>query len=162
MGLWAKSCLRCLRSKISTHVYFSVPAIPVPTRRFSLVHIDIVGPLPSIQGFNYLLTMIDCTTLWPEVAPMSSILAESCPHPFLSTWISRFCSPAVLASDRGVQFTSSVWTGVCSSLGISASTTTAFHPQSKGMIERFHCSLKSALRSRLAGSDWFLHLPLVL
>ena len=30
------------------------------------------------------------------------------------------------------------------------------------MIERFHCSLKSALRSRLAGSDWFLHLPLVL
>ena len=30
------------------------------------------------------------------------------------------------------------------------------------MIERFHRSLKSALRSRLAGSDWFLHLTLVL
>ena len=30
------------------------------------------------------------------------------------------------------------------------------------MIERFHRSLKSALRSGLAGSDWFLHLPLVL
>ena len=30
------------------------------------------------------------------------------------------------------------------------------------MIERFHRSLKSALRSQLAGSDWFLHLPLVL
>ena len=30
------------------------------------------------------------------------------------------------------------------------------------MIERFHRSLKSALRSRLAGLDWFLHLPLVL
>ena len=35
-------------------------------------------------------------------------------------------------------------------------------PQVSGMIERFHCSLKLALRSRLAGSDWFLHLPLVL
>ena len=30
------------------------------------------------------------------------------------------------------------------------------------MIERFHRYLKSALHSRLAGSDWFLHLPLVL
>ena len=78
VGLWAKSCLRCQRSKISTHVHSSVPAIPVPTRRFSHVHIDIVGPLPSSQGFNYLLTMIDRTTWWPEVAPLSSISAESC------------------------------------------------------------------------------------
>ena len=30
------------------------------------------------------------------------------------------------------------------------------------MIERFHRSLKTALRFCLAGSDWFLHLPLVL
>ena len=30
------------------------------------------------------------------------------------------------------------------------------------MIKRFHCSLESALRSHLTGSDWFLHLPLVL
>ena len=30
------------------------------------------------------------------------------------------------------------------------------------MIERFHRSLKTALRACLAGSDWFIHLPLVL
>ena len=30
------------------------------------------------------------------------------------------------------------------------------------MIKRFHCSLKSALCSRLSSSGWFLHLPLVL
>ena len=30
------------------------------------------------------------------------------------------------------------------------------------MIKGFQCSLKAALRSCLAGSDWFLHLPLVL
>ena len=57
---------------------------------------------------------------------------------------------------------SSLWTGVCPSLGISPSTTTSFHPQSNGMIEWFHRSLKTALCARLAGLDWFLHLPLVL
>ena len=92
---------------------------------------------------------------------MASISAESCVRVFLSTWVSRFGVPAVLTSDRGAQFTSSIWSRVCLSLGISASRTTYFHPQSKGMIERFHCSLKSALRFRLASSDWFLPLPLV-
>ena len=93
---------------------------------------------------------------------MTSISAESCVRAFLSTWVWRFGLPAVLTSDRGAQFTSSVWSGVCSSLGILASTTTFFHPQSNGMIMLFHHSLKSALRSHLSGSDWFLHLPLVL
>ena len=41
---------------------------------------------------------------------------------------------------------------------------TVVHPQSNSMIEPFRrlSSLKSALCSRLAGSDWFLHLPFVL
>ena len=54
------------------------------------------------------------------------------------------------------------WTGVCSMLGILAYTTTSFYPQSNGIVERFHRSLKSSLQARLAGSDWFSHLPLVL
>ena len=40
--------------------------------------------------------------------------------------------------------------------------TTSFHPQSNGMIERFHRSLKSSLRARLASSDWVAHLLLVM
>ena len=54
--------------------------------------------------------------------------------------------PAVLTS---------IWNGVCSVLEISPSTTTSFHPQ------RFHRSLKSSLKVRLAGLYWFSHLPLV-
>jgi len=106
--------------------------------------------------------MIDRTTRWPEAVPLSSISAESCVRAFISTWVSRFGVPAVLTSDRGSQFTSSVWTGVCSTLGISASTTTSFHPQSNGMVERFHRSLKASLRARLSNSDWISHLPMVL
>ena len=160
VGSWAKSCISCQKSKISTHVHSTVSPIPVPTWRFSYVHMDLVGPLPSSHGFIYLFTMIDRTTRWSEAVPLSCIIAESCAHAFISTWISRFGVPAVLTSDRGSQFTSSIWTGVCFMVGISASTTTSFNPQSNGMVERFHRSLKSSLRARLAGSDWFSHLPL--
>ena len=160
--MWARSCLQCQRSKIQKHVKTFVPAILVPSRRFFHVHIDIVGPLPSSLGYSYLLTMIDRTTRWPEAVPLSSISTEACVRAFISSWISRFGVPATLTSDRGAQFTSSVWAGVCRILGISTSQTTSFHPQSNGMIERFHRSLKSSLRARAADSDWVSHLPLVL
>ena len=78
VGLWVKSCIPCQKSKISTHVHASVPSIPVPTRRFSHVHVYIVGPLPVSQGFSYIFTMIDRTTRWPEAVPLASISAESC------------------------------------------------------------------------------------
>ena len=106
--------------------------------------------------------MIDRTTSWTEVTPLASVFAKFYVQAFLSTWVSRFDVPAVLTSDRGAKFTSSVWAGVCYSLEISASTTTCFHPQSNRIIEHFHRSLKSALFSCLAGSVWLCHLPVVL
>jgi hypothetical protein len=40
--------------------------------------------------------------------------------------------------------------------------TTAYHPQSNGLVERFHQRLKDALQARLAGPMWTEHLPWVL
>ena len=106
--------------------------------------------------------MIDRTSRWPEAFLLSSITAETCARVFISTWVSRFGVPALLTSDRGAQFASSVWFEVCSVLGISRMKTTSFHPQSTGMIECFHHSLKSSLQARLASSDWVAHLSLVM
>ena len=53
--------------------------------------------------------------------------------------------------------------GVLSSLGTEVKTTTAFHPQSNGMVERFHRTLKASLMARLdKSSDWLEELPAVL
>jgi hypothetical protein len=52
--------------------------------------------------------------------------------------------------------------GLCSLLNIQHSPTTAYHPQSNGLVERFHRRLKDALRSRAAAADWHDHLPWVL
>jgi transposase InsO family protein len=47
-------------------------------------------------------------------------------------------------------------------LGIQHITTTAYHPQSNGAVERFHRRLKEALKAKLAGPEWTAHLPWVL
>ncbi len=58
--------------------------------------------------------------------------------------------------------TSALWEGLCSLLNIQHSPTTAYHPQSNGLVERFHRRLKDALRSWAAAADWHDHLPWVL
>jgi cleavage and polyadenylation specificity factor subunit 1 len=70
--------------------------------------------------------------------------------------------PAVVMSDRGVQFTSAFWAPMSARLGIKHMLTTAFHPQANGAVERFHRRLKDALCARLAGADWAAHLPWVM
>ena len=47
-------------------------------------------------------------------------------------------------------------------LGIKRSRTTAYHPQSNGMVERFHRQLKAALKAQPNPDDWIASLPLVL
>ena len=124
VGLWLRSWLRCQQSKVQTHVRSPVPSIPVPGGRFFHVHLDLVGPFPSSQGFSYILTMIDRTSRWPEAVPLSSITAEACAWTFIATWVSRFGVPALLTSDRGAQLTSLVWSEVC--LGVSRIQTKVF------------------------------------
>jgi hypothetical protein len=88
--------------------------------------------------------------------------AADCVDALLRTWVSRFGVPAFITSDQGRQFSSSLWQGMCERLGIQHLMTTAYHPQSNGMVERAHRQIKDALRARLAGPAWYEHLPFVL
>jgi hypothetical protein len=93
--------------------------------------------------------------------PLAATTAAACAAAFFHGWVSRFGLPASLTSDRGPQFTSSVWAALCKLLGISHTLTPAYHPQANGIVERLHRRLKDALRAREAGQDWYHHLPWV-
>jgi hypothetical protein len=143
----ARACLQCQRGKVHRHVLLQPTEIPVPHRRFAHLHVDLVGPLPPSP---YLFTIIDRTSRWPEAIPLASITPADCARALFAGWVSRFGVPATITSDRGAQFTSALWAGLCSLLNIQHSSTTAYHPQSNGLVERFHRRLKDALRSRAA------------
>jgi Integrase zinc binding domain/Integrase core domain len=160
---WCRDCQGCAHGKILTHVKSPVKEIPVPAARFSHVHVDIVGPLPtSPEGHSHLLTIINRTTRWPEVVPLRSISAVECADAFTSGWIARFGVPATVTTDRSTQFTNAVWSCLCCTLNIQHVTTSAYHPQSNGMIERFHRQLKQSLKARQCGTAWAEHVPWVL
>jgi transposase InsO family protein len=163
VAAWCRDCLHCQRAKASRQPHTSPQAITNPLQRFSHLHIDLVGPLPpSSDGFSHLLTIVDRSTRWAEAIPLRSTTADSCAAALVQGWVARFGVPQQITSDRGVQFTSSVWSSFVSRLGIKSKLTTPYHPQANGAVEHFHCRLKDSLRARLAGSDWPAHLPWVM
>jgi transposase InsO family protein len=160
---WCRECQDCQRAKITKQPAAAVQPIAVPTVHFSHIHVDLVGPLPaSTDGFTHIFTVIDRSTRWAEAFPLKATAAADCADALIEGWVSRFGVPVFLTSDRGVQFSSALWAAVMSRLGIQHKMTTAFHPQSNGVIERFHRRLKDSLRARLAGADWPKHLPWIM
>ena len=159
---WCRECTPCQTSKVHKHTVPELQEIPVPTRRFTEINLDLVGPLPTSMENRYLLTIIDRNTRWFEVACLPDINGMTVVNAFLNTWISRYGVPVTVTTDRGTQFTGDVWSRMCSQLHIDHQTTTAYHPQSNGIIERFHRTLKAALRAKCQSANWARELPLIL
>ena len=136
-------------------------AIPVPLHKFSHVQMDLVGPWPRItEGHTHLLTAMDRTSRWAEAIPLQSTTAQVVADSFVANWVARV--PATITTDQGTQFTGSTWQYMCRALGSKHMQTTAYHPQSNGLVERFHRQLKAVLCARCSGADWLEHLPWVL
>ena len=127
-----------------------------------MVHLDLVGPLPSSNGYTYILTCIDRFTRWPEAIPISNIQADSVAKAFVTTWISRFGVPETITTDQGRQFESALWRELVLLLSTKRIRTTAYHPRSNGLVERLHRQLKAAIRTYPHPQHWTDILPLVL
>ena len=112
---------------------------------------DLVGPLPPSRGYTYLLTCVDRFTRWPEAVPISDITAETVAQAFITTWVSRFGTPTSITTDRGRQFESHLWRAFTELLGTKHLHTTAYHPCTNGMVERFHRRLKAVILIRTTG-----------
>ena len=156
---WCCDCQGCARGKVHRHVHTPVQAFTTPSRRFSHLDMDLVGLLPtSRDSFTHLFTIVGRTTRWPEAILLKNTTTADCTSALTSGWIAGFGVPSIITSDRGVQFTSQIWQVLCKTLRIKRVVTTAYHPQSNGLVERFHRRLKNALKACACGVDWADHL----
>jgi len=157
------SCFECQRvNKAGSR---RVPMIerPVISEPFDCMAFDLVGPLPKAKGgVRFLLTSICMASRWPEAIPLRTITAKVVAEGMIEIF-SRTGIPSQILSDQGAQFMSSLVKELCLLLSIDRVRTTAYHPQSNGMLERMHGTLEAMLaKAHSKGLDWSRQVPFAL
>ena len=160
---FCKSCDICQRTiqkgRVTKVPLGKLPLIDTPFKR---VAVDIVGPIEprSERKSQYILTMIDYATRYPEAVALPGIETERVAEALVEMF-SRVGIPDEMLTDCGSQFTAEVMKEVSRLLWI---TTTPDNPICNGLIERFHMRLKQMLRRMCAErpKDWDKYLPALL
>jgi hypothetical protein len=109
---------------------------------------DFLGPIKpvSTNGNKYVLVMTDAFSKWTEVVALPNQTAETTCRALMDKIILYHGPPKIIVTDRGTNFTSRLFNNLCNELQTKHKTTTAYHPQSNGMTERFNKTVIDMVR----------------
>ena len=131
---------------------------------FERVGMDILGPFPpSKSGNRYIVVAIDYVTKWAETEALPNGSAEQVANFFTKKVILRHGAPQHLTTDQGKCFLAEMFQKIIASFETNHRTTTAYHPQSNGQVERINHTLADMLSMYVSSdhSDWDEVLPFV-
>ena len=150
--------IRSSNVKIPKAPVITIPSVGKP---FEEVITDIVGPLPRTKsGKEYVLTIMDKVSRYPEAIPLSSVRSLVIVDALLN-FFTKFGLLKVLQSDCGTNFTSKLFKFKMEELEIQHQTSVHYRPESQGVVERFHQTLKSMIKKYGEQQDrnWDKELP---
>ncbi len=159
-----RTCQICQRTATGRSPRYPLVSMPVVDKPFSRVAMDMVGPLPgTTEGFRYILTIVDYGTRFPEAVPLKSTSSQDVADALLGVF-ARVGIPNELLTDRGANFCGELMVHLQRMLGIAPLKTSAYHPQTDGMVERYNSTLKSGLRKYVEKfrGEWDKAIPLLL
>ena len=160
---WCRACLTCATRQIGQATRPLLTPIPV-SGPFDRMGVDVIQFPTSHSGNKYAVVFMDYLTKWPEVFPVANQSALTIATLLVEKIVSRHGVPTQLLSDRGQAFMSHLINELCQYLGVKKINTTAYHPQTDGLVERFNRTLTGMLSKKVenSGKDWDAQLPYVL
>ena len=125
---------------------------PIPFFQFG---IDVMGPLPNtMQDHRYIVIAVDHFTKWTEAKTLTEINGQNIAAFIYKDIICRHGVPRVMTSDRGVEFNNQLIRILTETYKIKHITTTAYHPQGNGQVERMNRTVKNILSKLSKGDNW--------
>ena len=160
---YCDSCEHCQKNNKAGQKKALMVERPVLSQPFEQIALDIVGPLRKGKGgARFILTAACMATRWPDAIALKSITAKSVAEAAIEIF-SRMGLPYQILTDRGSQFTGGLAKQLTSLMGIEKLHTTAYHPQTNGVLECLHATLEAMLgKARALGLDWVQQIPFVL
>lgn len=161
-----RECVICGEARNPTKTA-TTPLTPFPQtcRPNERVHMDLCGPLKvSGRGRKYILVVTDAFTRIVSLHAIPDKTAATTAKAFVEGWCFIYGVPKLLVTDQGQEFKAKLAKEVYDALGIEHRTTTPYHPQCNGSVERFNRTMMTYLRKAVNQAeedtvDWEAYLP---
>jgi len=162
---YINGCLICAKQKsIGTHTA-PLQSMPVPQKIWDTLAMDISGPIiESNDGHKYILVIMDYATRYIIACPMKDQTAKTVAKHFVKEVLLKYGAPSKVLSDQGKNFLSELMNEVCLLFNVTRLRTTAYHPQTDGLVERCHKTIKSMITPYLEEKpeNWNKYLPFII
>nr|KAG5714845.1 hypothetical protein BaRGS_000333 [Batillaria attramentaria] len=136
--------------------------IPVPKKKWSLVGMDIIGPLQvTDRGNQYIVALTDHFTKFPVAKAIPCKSSEEVAR-FMYETIFIFGAFDSLITDQGREFINFALDILTDRFNINHRISSAYHPETNGQRERDNRTLKDTLVKITDNDDWDEFLPAAL
>ncbi|KAI9565174.1 hypothetical protein GHT06_008951 [Daphnia sinensis] len=126
-------------------------------RPFEKLGMDLLGPFPlSHKGNKMIIVAVDYLTKWVELKAMPTGKADDVAEFFVNQIFLRHGAPEQIITDRGKCFVAELIQAVVKKLHTNHKTTSSYHPQANGAVERMNHTLAAMLSMYVSTDqrDW--------
>ncbi|KAF8701255.1 hypothetical protein AX14_000489 [Amanita brunnescens Koide BX004] len=138
--------------------------MPIPSRPWESISMDITGPFIEIRGYNYILLLVCRMTGMVHLIPTrTDATAKQVAKTYVKEIVWLHGIPKSIISDRDTKVTSQFWRELSQILGQCLLMSTSYHPQTDGSSKRAIQVMSQMLHSIINDHqmNWVEQLPLV-
>ena len=145
---FVRSCETCARNKINRHRrYGLLQPLDTPDRPWKSIEIDFLCGLPSSRGYTVIMVVVDRFSKMIHLIPFKKIPdAKETAKAFMENIYRLHGLPKDIYTDRGSQFTSTLWQELMEMLGVKTIIATTDHHETVGQVERSNAFIEQYLR----------------
>lgn len=154
---YVKSCTKCKENKSYQNVREELTITNTPQKAFDTVVVDTVGPfVKSYNGFTYAIMIICDLTKYLVTVPIADKSAKATATSIFESFILVHGPMKKVITDMGTEYTNETIKELCKLMNVQHVTSTAYHHESVGAVERTHRTFNEYVRSYLSTdkTDW--------
>src|SRR5882757_11055189 len=164
IGQYMRTCDICLQTKIQQHrPTGELHLLSIPENRWDVLSMDFISELPNAHGHDAIMNVVDSVGKQAHfIATNTTITALGAARLFLHNVWRLHGLPHRIVSNWGPQFVAEFTRELYRLLGITLSTTTAYHPQVDRQTECVNQELEQYLQVFVnkCQDDWDELLPM--
>lgn len=148
VGAFVGGCSTCAKAKVQGRRRTAYLKLFPAQEPLVDICLELLGPFPeSVRGNRFILVIVDRFTKLVRAIPIPREDAETVASAFCDGWVASYGPPDTVLTDNGPQLTSVSFRGACRMMGIHNLTSTTYHPQTQGQVERYNRTIVAQLKA---------------